>query len=70
MFMFFQENLILHQLKGICFASLLCLQTWQLWIVAAEREGRDKLTETAVEKILLSGCQNLEAHSVSVYLGR
>lgn len=67
MFMLLQENLILHQ--GICFASLVCLHR-QLWIVAAEREVRDKLTETAVEKILLSGCQNLEAHSVSVYLGR
>lgn len=30
----------------------------------------DKLIETAVEKFLFTDCQNLEAHSCSVFLGR
>ena len=38
--------------------------------MAAVQDGRDKLIKTAVEKILFTDCQNLQAHSCSVYLWR
>lgn len=48
-----------------------CIVPWllSLWITAAVQNGRDKLTETAVEKNLFTNFPNLEAHSCSVYLG-
>lgn len=38
--------------------------------MAVIQDNGDKLIKTAVEKIHLTDCQNLLAHSCSVYLGR